>query len=835
MTANDSKQRGFRVIVAGGGIAGLAMSHALSKANIDHVVLEKQSQVVYPSGASIGLWPNSMRFLDQIGCLDDIKKICAKMHTSYNRLPNGAPLVVSQLFDMITSRHGYEFLLIERMRFIKALYDNLPDKSKILTEKKITNVEETEKQVKVFLEDGTVEEGDILVGADGVHSTVRTSMWNNANKIAPGTISASEKRSLTTSYKCLFGIAPEIPGSGTVGEMTVIHNDGFSFLVLTQPNAVFFFVFIRLPETTRWPTVQRYTAEDVEAEAAKLADLPINENLLFGELWKRRLRGHLTSLEEGIFEHWHFGRTVLVGDSAHKMTPNIAFGANSALESVASLCNEINRVVKSHPKGTPTRAELNAGFQKYQRTRTPRVKKIFDLAAMMTRLQAWDGWLLKFVMRYIVPLVGDNRVADQFAKVIKGAVKLDYVPLGNVPRGSVKWEDNSGNRGQSEIVHPKNLAKSNLLALPRVMMIDSSLESLPNLCYLYQHRYCDLSNARLKMGDASHQFTVFKGTSDGEVIRSTTTRGPLQGNQVLVHITHSGLCGTDMHYRQAGCVLGHEGVGSVAEVGPDVKALKLGDRVGWGYLQNSCSHCKQCLDGQEIYCPSRHLYGFNNLDQGSMGFAAIWNEPFLFKIPDSMSSSDAAPLMCAGATSYSIFDQQNIKPTDRVGIIGLGGLGHVAVQISKRWGCETIVFSGTDTKKAEALSLGADEFYATKDVTEFIGVEPIDHLIVTTNAQVKWSLYLPILAPRGAIYPITVAFDNFTIPYEPLIGKGVRVIGSLVAAPAVHSRMIRFAAHHNIKPIIETFDMDEDGIKRAMDRLAEGSVRYRAVLVAPSH
>ena len=128
-----------------------------------------------------------------------------------------------------------------------------------------------------------------------------------------------------------MGISPEIPGIG-LGVMTVIHNDGFSFLVITQPGKIFFFVFIKLKEPHRWPSKLSYTKEDAEAEAEKLVDLPVTEHLLFGEIWKKRLRGQLIPIEEGIFEHWHFGRTVLVGDSAHKVS-SCTIGRGRLLES----------------------------------------------------------------------------------------------------------------------------------------------------------------------------------------------------------------------------------------------------------------------------------------------------------------------------------------------------------------------------------------------------------------------------------------------------------------------------------------------------------------------
>ena len=128
--------------------------------------------------------------------------------------------------------------------------------------------------------------------------------------------------------------------------------------------------------------------------------------------------------------------------------------------------------------------------------------------------------------------------------------------------------------------------------------------------------------------------------------------------------------------------LGHEGAGRVTALGPSVKHLKLDDRVGWGYLHDSCGECQQCLKGTETYCPDRKLYGEADLHQGSLGTQAVWREAFLFKIPDTISDEDAAPLMCGGATVFNALHMYATQPTARVGIIGVGGLGHLAIQVS---------------------------------------------------------------------------------------------------------------------------------------------------------
>jgi len=172
------------------------------------------------------------------------------------------------------------------------------------------------------------------------------------------------------------------------------------------------------------------------------------------------------------------------------------------------------------------------------------------------------------------------------------------------------------------------------------------------------------------------------------------------------------------------------------------------------------------------------------------------------------------------------------RPTDRVGVIGVGGLGHLAIQFASKMGCEVVVFSGTDSKKEEAMKLGATEFYATKGITELKLSQPIDRLLVTTSQQPDWTLYQPILAPGATIFPLSVSFENLSIPYMPLILSGVRIQGSLVAARAVHVKMLEFAARHGIRPVIERFPLSREGIEGAFERLERGEMRYRGVLVA---
>ncbi|KAI1335085.1 GroES-like protein [Xylariaceae sp. FL0016] len=326
-------------------------------------------------------------------------------------------------------------------------------------------------------------------------------------------------------------------------------------------------------------------------------------------------------------------------------------------------------------------------------------------------------------------------------------------------------------------------------------------------------------------------FTVFKGSESGSPKKTTTTRpDQLTGDQVFVKVTASGLCGTDLHYKNADMGLGHEGVGVVEELGPDCKILKKGDRIGWGYNHGSCGHCHQCLVGNDTYCAKREMYGYADLDQGSFATHGVWKEGFLFKIPDNMTDEHAAPMQCGGATVFNALFDYNTRPTEVVGVMGVGGLGHLAIQFAAKMGCRVVVLSGTESKKDEAMRLGAHEFIATKDVKELKVSQPLNRLLVTTSAQPNWEQVIPILAPGAWIHPLTVSDGNFAIPYFPLIAQGFTVQGSVVANRYVHQKMLEFAALNKIAPVIQTFPMTEEGIKDAMTKLDQGQVHFRAVL-----
>lgn len=229
--------------------------------------------------------------------------------------------------------------------------------------------------------------------------------------------------------------------------------------------------------------------------------------------------------------------------------------------------------------------------------------------------------------------------------------------------------------------------------------------------------------------------TTYRGVENS--LKSVSSKVPALGpSDVLVKITHSSLCGTDLAYIPYGIALGHEGIGIIQEIGSSVTQLKIGDRVGGGYHRGSCGHCKYCLNGQDIWCYERVIFGEGDYDNGTFSPYYIGRETYVHKIPDGIPSEFAAPLQCAGATVYGAM-AGIVKPSQRVGIIGIGGLGHLAIQFASKLGASVVVFSHSTTKEAEARSFGAEEFYSLDDASKMTA--PVDVLVLTGNKYPDWS------------------------------------------------------------------------------------------------
>ncbi|KAL4795167.1 alcohol dehydrogenase [Aspergillus venezuelensis] len=326
-------------------------------------------------------------------------------------------------------------------------------------------------------------------------------------------------------------------------------------------------------------------------------------------------------------------------------------------------------------------------------------------------------------------------------------------------------------------------------------------------------------------------YNTFRGSASGEVVPGQTTAS-LAPHEVYIETTHSGLCGTDEHYLKADQVLGHEGIGIVKAIGSTVSDIKVGDRVGFGYTHKICANCDACSMGVDQFCRKGINYGFNDLGNGTFSHGAIWDEKCVYPIPEGYDSAYAAPLMCAGATVYTVLTEFGIKPAERVGIMGMGGLGHIAIKLAAAMGYHVVVLSSSERKRAEAMEYGASEYHVLNDKETPKDMVPIKHLLLCGSFGVDdYRKLLPHMDICSTVYPLTVSFEPAQIPTLDLCFRGVSVQGSLVASRQTIRSLLQFCAAKKIYPTIMKYPLTLEGINEAMAALREGKVRYRAVLV----
>jgi len=310
--------------------------------------------------------------------------------------------------------------------------------------------------------------------------------------------------------------------------------------------------------------------------------------------------------------------------------------------------------------------------------------------------------------------------------------------------------------------------------------------------------------------------------------------GKLGPQEVEIAITHCGICHSDLHLiandwgiSQYPFIPGHEVIGTVAAVGSEVHSLEVGQRVGLGWQSNSCGQCEWCLSGQENLCLASE--GTCVHRHGGYADRVRANARFVVPIPDALESEGAAPLLCGGITVYNPMRLNGVNPSSRVGVVGIGGLGHLAIQFARVFGAHVTAFSTSLAKEADARALGAHHFVnsrESKSMKELAG--SLDFLLTTINADQDWAAYLQTLRPNGKLWFVGVPPSPVTIHAFPLI-SGLRSIGgSPVGSPFGLREMLDVAARHGVKATTEHFTMDK--ANEAIDKVKKGKVHYRAVL-----
>ena len=324
---------------------------------------------------------------------------------------------------------------------------------------------------------------------------------------------------------------------------------------------------------------------------------------------------------------------------------------------------------------------------------------------------------------------------------------------------------------------------------------------------------------------------------------TTIERRDLGDNDILIEIAYAGICHSDIHTARSEwgevpypLVVGHEIAGTVAEVGSGVTKHAVGDRVGVGCLVNSCRECEQCKAGNEQYCPQQiGTYAAQDRDgsitQGGYSTHVVVTEDFALTIPEGLGLDVAAPLLCAGITTWSPLRRWGVGEGSKVAVVGLGGLGHMAVQLAVALGAEVTVMSQSLKKQEDGLALGATDYRATSDETTFKDLRgKFDLILSTVSADLPIKRYMSLLAPEGTFVNVGAPVEPFSVPAFSLIMGGKSLAGSNIGGIPETQEMLDFCAAKGIGAKVEVIPAEK--VNEAWDRVVASDVRYRFVIDA---
>lgn len=310
--------------------------------------------------------------------------------------------------------------------------------------------------------------------------------------------------------------------------------------------------------------------------------------------------------------------------------------------------------------------------------------------------------------------------------------------------------------------------------------------------------------------------------------------GELNPDEVEINVRYCGICHSDLSVidndwgiTQYPVVPGHEVVGTIARIGTQVKHLKPGQSVGLGWHAGYCNDCGSCHAGDHNLCSNAQATIIGHHGGFADKVRAAANS--VIPIPEGIDLESAGPLFCGGITVFNPLVQFGIKPTDKVAVIGIGGLGHMALLFLNAWGCEVTAFTTSEDKRQQALSMGAHHTLNSRNEQEIRSAAGrFDFIMSTVNVKLDWNLYLATLQPRGRLHFVGATLDPLDISVFSLIGGQRSISGSPVGSPATIAAMLDFACLHNIRPVIEKFRFDQ--VNEALARLKSGLAHYRIVL-----
>ncbi|BCS04484.1 FAD-dependent oxidoreductase [Aspergillus luchuensis] len=434
--------RPCKVIIAGGGVAGLSLALMLEKHGIDYLLLEAYPQVLATVGAGIALAPNGLRIIEQLGCYEDLQKCSAGADQVHFRKPDGETLwgLDEGLAETCIAKHGYTYMWMDRKSLLEVLYNNIADKSKVLPGKRVASVTHTDNGVDVVTTDGSTYSADIIVGTDGTHSKLRQEMARYAEDLGLSEDYAEEDK-VAASYSCIFGMSDPVPGFPS-RSLEFVTNEGFSYVLGAGPaGRVYWFLTEKMKQTYYGADIPRFSEEDKQRTLQEHWNDKVTPTVRLSDLCKRQLSTIYTPMPEFVYKRWHLGRIITIGDACHKVLPTTAQGGNQALESAAAVVNGLMTALsQASGSGPLSQSEIQLMFERVQNIREPRTFSIIETTHKRQKLDTMDTPELKefLLTRYAGLMPGE--LWKRWAHTFTPAVSLDMLDLPARPK-SVPFDD----------------------------------------------------------------------------------------------------------------------------------------------------------------------------------------------------------------------------------------------------------------------------------------------------------------------------------------------------------------------------------------------------------
>ncbi|QKX61834.1 uncharacterized protein TRUGW13939_08990 [Talaromyces rugulosus] len=433
------------VIIIGGAVSGLTLAHCMEAAGIDYVVLEKHNDICTNIGGSLALQPHGARVLDQLGLFEQLEKLTnniTKFHTcNYDDTH-------TSLFPTWTMESlGYPMTVLRRTNFLRTVYSALKDQSRIKTGTKVVRIRANstvDAPLIVETEDGTQYTGDVIVGADGVHSITRSEMWRIANEQQPGLITEEEKRRMTVDYMCIFGISTPSRSLFPPGEqVNRFQKDVAVFILQGHDGTVSWFMNIKLDKRYVMPHVPSWSNEETRARGEKLAGLHLSDGVYFRDVWESAETISSTPVYEGMFQVRTCGRIACIGDSSFKVSPDLAHGANLAIESAAAISNTLHRINMNINtlNRRPTNADVEEGLVEWARSCQYRLAETNIYSRFVTKAGVHYSFIHRVLHRAAMQYTLDVQFHRYMTILNKGRT-LDFLPFPD--RGRDAWEKYKG-------------------------------------------------------------------------------------------------------------------------------------------------------------------------------------------------------------------------------------------------------------------------------------------------------------------------------------------------------------------------------------------------------